>query len=81
MSELAWSPDGEWLLYTMSFDGDRDIFRVRADGSSHQRLTGAPFSEELPRYAPFAGRAWNPLWMILAAVGMIVASLAWRFRP
>jgi TolB protein len=35
----SWSPDGEWILFATEDDGDRDIYRIRPDGSGLENLT------------------------------------------
>lgn len=35
----SWSPDGEWILFATEDDGDRDIYRIRPDGSDLENLT------------------------------------------
>ena len=52
------SPDGEWVLYTVSsadHDADRrhtDLWMVKWDGSDRVRLTHSPESESAPRWSP-----------------------------
>jgi dipeptidyl aminopeptidase/acylaminoacyl peptidase len=69
--DLQWSPDGQWLLFGADYDGGSSFYRTRADGSSLERL-GMGLS---PQYAPVSGLRWRPVWLIVAAVGMGLASL------
>ena len=52
------SPDGEWVLYTLSSadpDADRrqtDLWMVKWDGSERVRLTHTPDDESAPRWSP-----------------------------
>lgn len=49
-----WAPDGEWILYERGFFGEKQVFRMRPDGSEKQRLT--PENDyvwhEAPEWAP-----------------------------
>lgn len=40
-SWLAWSPDGQYLLFTTQRDGNNEIYRVRQDGSKVTNLTNS----------------------------------------
>ncbi len=35
----AWSPDGEWIVFTSDRDGGPEVYLMRADGSEQTRLT------------------------------------------
>jgi Tol biopolymer transport system component len=57
-STVAWSPDSQWIAYSVSCDDGHyiihsDIFIVRADGSGRQRLT---FTEDIAEVNP----SWSP---------------------
>jgi hypothetical protein len=71
ISDLQWSPDGEWLLFDAALPVDGGIYRMRADGSSLEKI-GAGSS---PRYAPVTGLDWHPLWLMTVAVVMMLASM------
>ncbi|EME43010.1 hypothetical protein DOTSEDRAFT_153255 [Dothistroma septosporum NZE10] len=55
----AWSPDGEWLAFSLGGCGflqDRSkytswIYRIRADGSHYERLTDGTVNSGYPSYA------------------------------
>jgi serine/threonine protein kinase/Tol biopolymer transport system component len=47
----SWSPNGEWILFASEDDGDRDIYRVRPDGSGLENLTvNWPGTELMPSW-------------------------------
>jgi serine/threonine protein kinase len=47
----SWSPDGEWILFATEDDGDRDIYRIRPDGSGLENLTTDwPGTELMPTW-------------------------------
>jgi Tol biopolymer transport system component len=73
---LQWSPDGEWLLFEAGYQGVQMLFRQRADGSTLERITEGGY----PQYAPVAGLRWHPLWLLIAAAGIIIVSMTRRFR-
>ena len=56
------SPDGEWVVYRrMAVDIMKDrtvgnLWRVRSDGSQHQKLTSRETSENSPRWSPSGDR-------------------------
>jgi Tol biopolymer transport system component len=79
-SELHWSPNGEWLLFSADIDGHNDIFRLGADSSSLEGLTWDLDYDGLPHYVTVSGFDWHPLWLTLAALGLIFVSLMGRFR-
>jgi Tol biopolymer transport system component len=35
----AWSPDGQWIVFTSERNGSADLYRVKPDGTGLQRLT------------------------------------------
>jgi Tol biopolymer transport system component len=41
-AEATLSPDGEWVIFTSTRDGDIDLYRMRPDGSDVKRLTSTP---------------------------------------
>lgn len=52
------SPDGEWVLYTLTNTDaaadrrDTDVWIVKWDGSGRRRLTFSPDNEDAPRFSP-----------------------------
>ncbi|MAF27143.1 MAG: hypothetical protein QGI43_00615 [Gemmatimonadota bacterium] len=51
-AEATLSPDGEWVLFTSTRDGDLDIYRMRPDGSEVLRLTDDPGYDGGPFFSP-----------------------------
>lgn len=47
-----WSPRGDWIAFTSKRDGDYEIYRIRPDGSSLQRLTHAPGTNAHSSFSP-----------------------------
>lgn len=48
----GWSPDGQWLAFVGERGGHFNIFRVKADGGSEERLTSAQAYDDGPDYSP-----------------------------
>lgn len=48
----AWYPDGEHLLFVSERDGNRELYRARADGTAVTRLTDTPMDEHDARVSP-----------------------------
>lgn len=48
----AVSPDGRWVLFTSTRDGNADIYVMRADGSGARNLTAHPAADDRPRWSP-----------------------------
>ena len=71
---LRWSPDGEWLLVARVHQRFADIVRVRADGSSLEILSPGIY----PEYAPVSGLGWHPVWLAVACLMLLVASVFGR---
>jgi dipeptidyl aminopeptidase/acylaminoacyl peptidase len=81
VNSLQWSADGEWLLFDADFEGYRDIFRIRAEGSSLQKLTaGSQNNDFSPRYAPKSRMDWHPLGPLVAVELLMAASFLWKQR-
>ena len=47
----AWSPDGQWIAFVSTRDGNAEIYLMRSDGTDVRRLTEDP------------GGDWRPVWM------------------
>ena len=47
---IAFSPDGEWVAYTLW--PERTLWRSRADGSDRLQLTSSPMEALAPRWSP-----------------------------
>ncbi|HPJ71788.1 MAG TPA: Tol-Pal system beta propeller repeat protein TolB [bacterium] len=48
----AVSPDGRWVALTLSRDGNNEIYRMRLDGSSLERLTRSRGNDCSPSWSP-----------------------------
>jgi Tol biopolymer transport system component len=48
----GWSPDGKYLVYTASRNGDYDIYRIPAKGGKEVRLTDAKGLDDGSEYSP-----------------------------
>ena len=48
----AWSPDGRSIAFVSERDGNREIYIMRADGSSQIRLTDNPGDDMYPAWRP-----------------------------
>jgi Tol biopolymer transport system component len=75
IGDLQWSPDEMWLLFTIIEEAYVGIIRLHPDGSGLERMTVPALYASNPHYAPVAGLRWRPVWLIVAAVGMGLASL------
>jgi TolB protein len=51
----AWSPDGQWLVFTSNRDGNPELYIMRRDGTETRRLTNHPAVDTSPTWSP-AGR-------------------------
>lgn len=54
VSEVRWSPDSQWLVFTSDYGGNerRDLYRVPAGGGTVGKLTDTKMSEGDPRFSP-----------------------------
>ena len=48
----AWSPDGQWILFTSERNGSADLYRVRLDGTALERLTDDPAYDDQGAFSP-----------------------------
>ncbi len=48
----AWSPDGQWIVFTSERAGSADLYRVKPDGTSLERLTEHPAYEDQAAFSP-----------------------------
>ncbi|CAN5531558.1 hypothetical protein BH09PLA1_BH09PLA1_32100 [soil metagenome] len=51
-AEGSYSPDGRWIIFTSSVDGDREICAMRPDGSGFVRLTNTKGYDGGPFFSP-----------------------------
>lgn len=49
-AEVSVSPDGQWLVFGRSIDGNMNLWRIRPDGTDEQQIT---FTEDWQPGAPF----------------------------
>jgi TolB protein len=73
-AECAFSPDGQWIVFTSNRTGDNELFAMKADGSDAVQLThtkgydGGPFfSPDGRRLVYRSDRAGNDLLQIFVA--------------
>jgi TolB protein len=48
----GWSPDGKYLVYTASRNGEYDIYRIPSEGGPEVQLTTAKGLDDGPEYTP-----------------------------
>ena len=48
----AWSPDGDWMAFSSSRDGNAEIYVMRPDGSDARRLTHNSAIDTSPTFSP-----------------------------
>lgn len=48
----SFSPDGSSLIFSSSFEGNADIYRINLTSGSLQKLVGTPYNDVQPSYAP-----------------------------
>jgi Tol biopolymer transport system component len=48
----AFSPDGQWIVFTSHRNGSADLYRVHPDGSGLQQLTDHPAFEDAAAFSP-----------------------------
>ncbi len=48
----AWSPDGQWIVFTSERGGSADLYRVKPDGSNLERLTDNPAYDDQAAFSP-----------------------------
>ena len=46
-----WSPDGKWIVFDSTRDGNYEIYIMRADGSGQKRLTQNPWQDLFPIFS------------------------------
>jgi dipeptidyl aminopeptidase/acylaminoacyl peptidase len=54
VSDIGFSPDGEWLVFASDYGGNerRDLYRVPATGGRVEQLTRTKLSESEPHFSP-----------------------------
>ena len=48
----SWSKDGKTILFSSARDGNAEIYTIKEDGTSPQRLTNNPSADYSPAYSP-----------------------------
>ena len=48
----AWSPDGQWIVFTSERNGSADLYRVKPDGTGLQQLTANPAYDDQADVSP-----------------------------
>ena len=48
----SWAPDGLWIAFGSTRDGQGEIYRMRPDGTGTERLTDDPGEDTEPAYSP-----------------------------
>jgi len=48
----SWSPDGLWLAFGTTRDGQGEIYRMRPDGVQEENLTNDPADDREPAFSP-----------------------------
>ena len=48
----AWSPDGDWILFSWNRMGHFDLWMIHRDGTSLQQLTSTAYDERFPVFSP-----------------------------
>lgn len=73
----AWSPDGEWIVFMSDRDArpEFDVFRMKADGSSVERLTSGA-THWFPQYSPDGTRVAMHVWRDLHVMDVGTRALA-----
>ena len=51
-SQATWAPDGRRIAFTADFDGDSDIYVVRADGNGLGQVTHNAVEDTTPTWSP-----------------------------
>lgn len=63
----AWSPDGQWIAFSATREGNQEIHVAKADGSEVHRLTNEPDYDAHPAWSPdgkrlaFVSSRWGNL--------------------
>lgn len=48
----AWSPSGDWIVFTRGGDFGGDLYAIRPDGTGLWRLTRGPELDNSPTWVP-----------------------------
>jgi dipeptidyl aminopeptidase/acylaminoacyl peptidase len=50
--QATWAPDGGWLAFVSTRDGNSELYRMNANGSAQTRLTVEPAADKQPSISP-----------------------------
>lgn len=56
----SWS--GDWIAFDSSANNNREIFRIRPDGTGLENLTNSPGYDGNAAWSPIIDLVWNSLW-------------------
>jgi Tol biopolymer transport system component len=48
----AWSPDGEWIVFSSNRSGNPDLWAINSEGQELTQLTSTPSAETSPAWSP-----------------------------
>lgn len=68
---LEWSEDDRWIYYHRRIGTNSAIYRLRLDGSQHERLTSRFHHEELWGWMPMPEMEWQPALLLGGGLGLI----------
>ena len=81
----AWSPDGKYIAFSSTRDGNSEIYTINADGSGLKRLTYHPGIDTSPCWSPTSreiaftsDRTGNPQIYQMDTDGLNVRRLSWQ---
>jgi Tol biopolymer transport system component len=52
----AWSPKGDWIVFTSERGGSADLYRIHPDGTGMERLTDDPAYDDQAAFSPDGSR-------------------------
>lgn len=72
--EPIWSSDEEWLLFSHHVSSNRELFRMRPDGSARRRLTytnGVTVDYAFQIWLTIDHMTWKPIWLGFIGFGIV----------
>jgi len=76
----GWSPDSQWLYYMVGFTIAPELYRMRADGSSPEKVSFTAKNDAPPQFAPASAADFSPFWLTLAVIGLMILSTIGNLR-